>query len=297
MRTGLSNLTPQTSAELRCRQIGADDLDSIADLLTMGFPDPREHWVRALKILSVRVVPDGFPRYGYMLEATKEPVGVILLIFSQAPNSDTIRCNGSAWYVAPAFRAFAPILLKKILTHRATHTNLSPSLHTLPMLEALGYKRFCDGAFAAIPQFGGGGIGKAKIIRVLVEAAQHERFIPVDKLQLLRDHERFGCLSLWCDAQDGGYPFIFRRRFIKHSPLLPSAQLIYCASIDDLVRFAGPIGRYLALRGMPFMVIPANGPIPRLIGKFFGGKPMYYRGPHRPQLGDLAYTEIAMFGP
>jgi hypothetical protein len=26
------------------------------------------------------------------------------------------------------------------------------------------------------------------------------------------------------------------------------------------------------------MVVPANGPIPGLSGKYFGGKPMYYRG-------------------
>jgi hypothetical protein len=44
------------------------------------------------------------------------------------------------------------------------------------------------------------------------------------------------------------------------------------------------------------MLIPANGPIPKLVGKFFDGKPMYYFGPEAPQLGDLAYTEVAMFG-
>jgi hypothetical protein len=34
-----------------------------------------------------------------------------------------------------------------------------------------------------------------------------------------------------------------------------------------------------------------------LVGKYFGGKmPRYFRGPNRPRLGDLAYTEAAMFG-
>jgi hypothetical protein len=77
--------------------------------------------------------------------------------------------------------------------------------------------------------------------------------------------------------------------------MAPAAQLIYCPC-TDLVRLAGPVGKYLALHGMPFMVVPANGPIPGLLGKYFGGKPMYYRGPDRPRVGDLAYTEVAMFG-
>lgn len=279
---------------VRCREIGADDLDSIADLLTAGFPNPRNHWVRALKLLSMRVVPDGFPRYGYMLETRTTAVGVILLIFSRAPDSGMVRCNGSAWYVAPAFRTVAPLLLLKILRHRVTHTNVWPSLHTLPTIEALGYKRFCNGVFAAIPWLAAG-MGGTKIRRV-VEALHPERFVPAADLQVLRDHESFGCFSLWCETRDKGYPFIFRRRFIKNLPLVPTAQLVYCTSLDDLVRLAGPVGRYLALRGIPLMLIPANGPIPTLVGRFFGGKPMYYFGPEQPRLGDLAYTEVAMFG-
>jgi hypothetical protein len=228
-----------------------------------------------------------------MLETGTTAVGVILLIFSKAQDSGAVRCNGSGWYVMPAFRTFAPLLLKMALGHRVTHTNMSPAFHTWPMIEALGYRRFCNGAFAAIPVLASG-FGKTKIRRV-VKATHPQRFVPADNLQLLRDHESFGCLSIWCETLNGGYPFIFRRRFIKHSRLMPSAQLIYCTSFDDLVRLAGPIGRYLALRGMPSMIIPANGPVPKLIGKYFDGKPMYYLGPDRPQLGDLTYTEVAMF--
>jgi hypothetical protein len=290
----LSCRTLDGPPEVRCREIRAADVDSITDLLTTGFPNTRNHWRSALRLLSQRVVPEGFPRYGYMLETGTAAVGVILLIFSYVPNSGTVRCNGSAWYVVPAFRTFAPLLLLKILRHRVTHTNVSPSLHTLPIIEALGYRRFCDGAFAAIPVLAAG-IGKTRISRV-VKTLHLEKFVPAGDLQILRDHESFGCLSLWFETQDKGYPFIFRRRFIKRLPFVPCAQLIYCSSLDDLVRLAGPIGKYLALRGMPLMLIPANGPIPKLVGKFFGGKPMYYVGPERPRLGDLAYTEVAIFG-
>lgn len=74
-------------------------------------------------------------------------------------------------------------------------------------------------------------------------------------------------------------------------------QLIYCSDPSDLVRSAGPIGRYLAARGRFFMPVDANGPLPGMVGKYLAGKmPKYFRGPDRPRLGDLSYTEAALFG-
>jgi len=53
----------------------------------------------------------------------------------------------------------------------------------------------------------------------------------------------------------------------------------------------------LVRRARPFLLIDANGPIPGLVGKYFDDRmPRYFRGPQQPRLGDLAYTEIAMFG-
>ena len=91
------------------------------------------------------------------------------------------------------------------------------------------------------------------------------------------------------------YPFVFRPRLVKG--FIPCAQLIYCRDIADFARFAGPIGRYLARRGRAIVIVDANGPIPGLIGIFRrGSKPKYFKGPQRPRLGDLAYTEYAILG-
>jgi hypothetical protein len=96
-------------------------------------------------------------------------------------------------------------------------------------------------------------------------------------------------------AAGQAHPFIFRPRF--HKGIVPSLQLVYCRDIDDFVRCAGPIGRFLALRGRPFVLIDSNGPISGLVGKYFDGRmPKFFKGPDRPRLGDLAYTEAAMFG-
>jgi len=44
-------------------------------------------------------------------------------------------------------------------------------------------------------------------------------------------------------------------------------------------------------------MIDANAPIPGLVGRYCGGNmPKYFKGPQRPRLGDLAYTENAVMG-
>jgi len=285
-----------SAAKVRCREIRAADLEFIVEILAAGFPrKTRAHWLKALEILSDRVPPEGFPRYGYMLEAETTVVGVLLLICFRLQESGEVRSCGAAWYVVPGFRSCASLLISRSLKLGVGHMNLSPATHTWPLIEALGLKRFCEGTFAAIPALAARS-GRTKVMGTL-DTWRCEQFAPTAAdLKLLGDHEYFGCLGLWCETNDGGYPFIFRRRFVKHLPLVPIAQLIYCTSIDDLVRLAGPIGSYLALCGMPIMFVPANGPIQNLIGKYFDRRPMYYRGPTRPRLGDLAYTEMAMFG-
>jgi hypothetical protein len=45
------------------------------------------------------------------------------------------------------------------------------------------------------------------------------------------------------------------------------------------------------------MLIDSNGPISGLVGKYLKNyMPKYFKGPVAPHLGDLAYTEVAMFG-
>ena len=65
--------------------------------------------------------------------------------------------------------------------------------------------------------------------------------------------------------------------------IVPCAQLIYCSDVADFVRFAGPIGRLLARRGLPFVIIDANAAIPGLIGWYSrGNMPKYFRAHNAP---------------
>jgi hypothetical protein len=282
---------------LRCRQIEDADIEAVAALLARGFPaHDRRFWLGAFAQLTRHQAPAGLPKYGYLLESAGIAVGAILLICSTVPsgNEAATRCNLSSWYVDPAFRAYAPMLVAQALRHNdVTYLNVSPAPHTRPIIEAQGFSRYCDGIFIAVPMLGGlfGG-PKAEVF----EAKRRPivRFDPRDQDMLLQ-HAAHGCISLWCATRERAYPFVFRRRLVRG--VIPCAQLIYCSDVDDFVRFAGPIGRTLARRGLPFVIVDANAPIPGLLGWYSrGNMPKYFKGPRRPRLGDLAYTENAVMG-
>ena len=282
---------------LRCRQIDEADIKAVASLLARGFPaHDREFWLGAFAQLARHDTPAGLPKYGYLLESAGVAVGAILLICStiRAGETETIRCNLSSWYVDPPFRTYAPLLVSQALRHKdVTYLNVSSAPHTRPIIEAQGFSRYSEGIFIAFPALN----GSPEAGRVDVFDA-HQRptasFDPFEQ-EVLLQHAVHGCISLWCETAERAHPFVFRPRLVKG--FIPCAQLIYCRDIADFACFAGPIGRHLALRGRPVVIVDSNGPIPGLVGIFrSGSKPKYFKGPQRPRLGDLAYTEYAILG-
>jgi len=283
---------------LRCRQIDEADIGAVATLLARGFPvHDRQFWLDALAQLTRREPPAGLPKYGYLLTSDGIAVGAILMICSELADGDTatgIRCNLSSWYVDPTFRAYATMLVSHALRHKnVTYTNVSPAPHTRPIIEAQGFARYSDGVFVAMPALHG--LFRAQPVKVFdARRAPDVDYDPADR-DLLVQHMAHGCIGLWCVTAQRAYPFVFRPRRIKR--VIPCAQLIFCRDVGDFVRFAGPIGRALVRRGCPFVICDANAPIPGLFGFFRGGRmPKYFKGPQRPRLGDLAYTEYALLG-
>jgi hypothetical protein len=281
---------------IRSRQIGEADIPAVADLLAGGFKTkPRAFWSHVFARLNEHSTPLGFPKYGYLLENGGSAVGAIIQIFTAIPGSDgtRIRCNVSSWFVKDPFRSYASLLVSKALSHRnVTYVNVTPASHTLSIIEAQGYSQYSRGLFVAIPvlRF------PARGTRVTAVKFDGSRPEPIDSFEhrLLVDHAKYGCLSLWCRTAESAYPFVFRPRVHKG---IPCVQLVYCRSLDQFVQFAGSLGRFLIARGRLLVVIDSDGPVPGLIGKYFRvEKPKYFKGPDRPGLGDLAYTEVAMFG-
>ena len=282
---------------LRCRQIDETDVDAVASLLARGFPAHNgDFWLGAFAQLARHQQPPNLPKYGYLLESNGTVVGAILLICAivRSAEATAMRCNLSSWYVEPAFRAYAPMLVSQAVRHKdVTYLNVSSAPHTRPIIEAQGFLRYCDGIFIAVPMLNGlfgGSEGAVFDARERPAVA----FDPFDREMLLQ-HIAHGCISLWCATSERAYPFVFRPRVVKRG--IPCAQLIYCRDVVDFVRFAGPIGRALAWHGRPFVVVDANARIPGLVGWFSRGHmPKYFKGPQRPRLGDLAYTEHALLG-
>ncbi len=290
-------LAPITKPRLRSRPIGAADIDRVVALLARGFPlRNRDYWRRALDKLAAHRTPAGMPQYGFLMENGDEVVGVILLLFASIPADGTaqIRCNLSSWYVEPAFRSHAWLLIAHALRFKdVTYVNISPALHTRPIIAAQGFTCYSHGQFVAAPALSlRNPPGGATVMEIDGVPAQHVRS---DERDLLADHKAHGCISVWCVTGSEAHPFVFLPRRIQG--FLPCVQLVYCRHVRDFVRLAAPLGRYLLARGRAFVIIDADGAIPGLAGRYFADKaPKYFRGPDRPNLGDLAFTEAVLFG-
>ena len=275
-------------SQVRCRQIRQADLEAVADLLARGFPArPRKYWTSALARLAARSAPEGCPRFGYLLEADGVPAGVLLLIFTETGGA--VRCNVSSWYVEPAHRGHAALLasLASKLKH-VTYVNTSAATHTWPILDALGYRRYSQGQFAAVPALKP---GRGRVHRL----GDADRGLP--EYDLLAAHAEAGCIALVCESAEGPEPFVFLARRVAGLPFA-AAQLVYARDTGRFVACAGPIGRFLLRHGAPLVICDAPAPIRGLTGLWFKDRgPRYFKGPERPRLNDLAFTEMVVFGP
>jgi hypothetical protein len=190
---------------------------------------------------------------------------------------------------------YAPLLLLGFGRNPAmTLINISPASSTIRTIEAQGFSQYSRGAFAGVPAI----VGRSGNLRIRLasEATYADPGLAPHEVTLLRDHADYGCVSLICTDNGRSFPLVFRRFVFPRFPL-PCARLIYIRDIEDLSRFAGPIGRFLAMRGMFWMCVAAPAPLRNIPGKFFAEKfPMYFKGPTHPNPGDLAYTETALLG-
>jgi hypothetical protein len=281
---------------ISCREIAAADLLPTAHLLARGFPrHSAAFWREALARLSARQTPPGLPRYGFLLESNDDTlVGVVLTLFREvnATPKKTIQCNLSSWYVEPEFRCYAPLLQPRGPAYRnVTFVNITPARHTLPLLEAQGFVQYSSGLFIAVPTV-------RRPWNVYVEpfsaATCTGSDLEASMVNLLREHTRYNCISVTCRDSGVLYPFVFKKWHSIRG--IPTAYLVYCQNIESFVRFAGPLGRFLTLQGFPLVILDAVGPRTDLVGKFIDGQPKLFKGPNMPSLGDLAFTERALFG-
>lgn len=287
-----------SARKIRCREIAAGDVDAVADLLTRGFPGrPRAYWRAGLQRQASRAVPESYPRYGYLLEAAGAVVGVLLLMYSEKASAGelALTCNVASWYVEPQFRNQASLLSSVALKHKhVTYVNVTPARPTWPILEAQGYKRYCNGLFFALPALSRGG----GTVTAVSAGSTRPDDLAAAEFELLQRHAGYGCTSLIGRTPRGATPFVMAPFRVRQGRIgLPAMQLIYCRSVDDFVASAGAVGRFLLRRGKPLVVIDANNPVAGLTGFYSEARGQkYFRGSKPPRLGDLADTEYALYG-
>jgi hypothetical protein len=288
--------------KLRCREIADADLEAVAELLTRGFIGrPRQYWLQGLRRQAAGRVPDGYPRFGYMLDHDGMPVGVLLLLYSarNSGSETTIVCNLSSWYVEPAFRNYAPLLTKIAQRNQeVTYLNISPATWTWRIIETQGFTSYCSGLFFSIPALSRATPGMT--IETILPDSRSIAGLSEAEVESLTRHARYGCLSLVCRTPGRGpFPFILLPMRIRRGWIAPPAmQLIYCRDVAEFVECAGGIGRALIRHGKISVIIDANGPVPGLVGIYSSARGRkYFKGPHRPRLADLTDTELVLYGP
>ena len=271
------------------RQVREDDLDDVVAFLAHSFPERSlAYWRRAFLRLRERVVPEGRPRYGYLLANAGRIVGIVLLIYAETDRGG-IRANVSSWAVAPAYRSYSNLLLAAALKAKdVTFFNISPSPTTTATIVAQGFERYVGGTFHALAALARPVPGaRVRLVEAATPGAP----------PLLAEHAACGCICLEVMCDGTAHPFVFvPLRSIGGR--LPSAQLVYCRDIAELVRFAGPLGRRLARLGLATLMIDANGPIRGLLGRYVAGRRIkFFRGSAPPRLGDISATELVYLGP
>jgi hypothetical protein len=272
---------PQQTSRVRCRPIAETDLDGLADMLVRGFPrSRRDYWTSGFARWKNLPVVEGVPRYGYVLDGGLGPVGVILLLSSQ--RGEQIISNLSSWYVEPQWRAHSTLLISLATKLRhVTYLNASPAPHTWRTLQAQGFTPYNFGRSAVFALPGRGTVSET---------------IPGDlpEAQLLRDHLDMGWVSLTVEKDGIVSPFVFKPRRLEKPPV-PMMDVMFCRGPEDFRRCAPALARYFLRRGFAGFLI--DGDSPGLLSHYAEGKePRYFKGPYRPVLGDLAYTEKVLFG-
>jgi hypothetical protein len=275
------------------REITEDDLDATRNLLVEGFPlRSRGDWGKGLAHLGSLPPVEGFPRYGYLVDADEEPQGVLLTITTDH-GADGVRTHMGGWYVRERCRHSALLLLREVLELQdTTFVNPAPADHIVRVLELFGFEPYTAGLAVfdlrtAMRRRSSRGVVERLGAGDLADLSESER-------RIAEDHLRMGCGVLRLETDGRAGLLIHRRKWIKRS--LPCSQVIY-ADPHLVLQLAKPVMRALASHGSLLTVFDVDTGIEPAVGRVFRRGIRYFKGAKAPAVGDLAYSEFAVFGP
>jgi hypothetical protein len=276
---------------MRIREIEDTDIFEVSALLTEGFPRRTlGYWQTALNVLSRRQNEKDYPRYGYGLDVDGRLEGVLLVWAARIDGS--IRSNLSSWYVRSPYRSFAPFLHHHAARAKGSvYLNLSPAPHTIPMLEAFGFRPYTGGTLLVDAR----SVIKLadSIVRPLT--AETASRLDIATRSTVEAHIGYGCTGLLLEDAEGPMVALYRIKWLKG--LVPAARFV-AGDPARLIKAAGGLMRFVLRRGMPLLVIdaPMEWVPPSGIRLLANRERRYVKGVVAPAPGDLRETDIALFG-
>jgi hypothetical protein len=275
------------------REITDDDLEAVRELLVEGFPVRSEdYWAKGLANLRSLARVEGFPRYGYLVDADHAQQGLLLTITSDR-GAPGIRTSFSSWYVREGYRHSALLLFRQALElENTTFVNPSPADHVVPILKRFGFEAYTAGSLMLDLRTAMRGRSSRGTVRRLGSGDLAD--LSEREGQIAEDHLRMGCDVLRLETEARAGLLIHRRKWIRRS--LPCAQVIL-ADPELVIELAGPVMRALASRGSLLALCDVGPTQEPAIGRVFPRGIRYFKGVAPPPVGDLSYSELAVFGP
>lgn len=248
------------------------DLPAVVRLMAESFPRRDEaYFERGFERLAAAPVPDGYERYGFVIDDEDGIGGAVLAIPSTHDygGSSQVFVNISTWCVAPSRRGpLAKALYDRAgARHEAVNTNLSAALHTIKTLDRLNFHPWTTGQFLALDATGRGG-------RAMRHDAPGAPEVPAHHARVLEDHASLDCRSVVLETDAAPIPLVLLPRRVGR--IVPVAQLIYCESLADLSRHGRALMRWARRSGFAGVLIDADGPVPGFRGRYYAGKAAKY---------------------
>lgn len=227
------------------------DLDRATDLLAEGFPGrTRAFWRTSLS----RLVQAGGNAaadhpFGFFMMEKDEPVGIALTPASLRPRPEgaPLRVvNVSSWYVRPAHRWRAALMLRKIVADPGSiYTDLTPTADVRTMIATFGFKAINLGVVMHLLP----ALALRRGLPATVSEWQPGEPLPERSppAELVESHRALGCLPLIVEGRAGRTLLVLRPKRVRR---LPATQAVYVGSHAALEPHLPTLARHLLGRGL-----------------------------------------------
>ncbi|WP_300381283.1 hypothetical protein [Henriciella sp.] len=280
---------------MQYHEVSKRNWEEAVSLLCEGFPERNaDFWNAGLQRWS-KVVGDPFAGPVGILTCDEDGKAQGVLLTFRAPEmwSSHQQINFSSWYVRKKYRAFAPIILKRLSNDETkTFTDFTPNKPVQQMLRGLGYTEYCLrqlGYWTPVQALKKGAPALQK-----AETMPHVSSDP-RLMRALDDHSKLGCIVLGIQTRSAVSPIVLRPKTRKRA--VKSAEIIYCPDVALIAANLPGISRQLLRRGILVLetTVPVSMESP---ASFFdwGEASAFVKGQWQACQINQLYSEIPVLG-